>query len=356
MIQSAQIVQPDTDFAKYSAIIDVRSPKEFNEDHIPGAINLPVLDDEERLSIGTIYKENSFQARRQGAVMVSRNIAQHIEGHLANKGADFTPLVYCWRGGLRSNSMATVLKSIGWHVHLLHGGYQGFRRHIITDLEYLMLNQNFKIKVLAGVTGVGKTKLLSALREEGCQVIDIEGLANHRGSILGRPHGGKQPTQKMFESKLWYELKTLDPEKPVYIEAESNRIGSVHLPSAFWSFLKNSEVINITMPIEERISLTKEDYHYFIEDPEKLIQLLDVLRRIRGNAQVDLWCQQIHDEDWNAFLHSILVNHYDLAYREAGDKKSKYPAATNEFLIQKNNPDCYQETALNIINLAPPAK
>ncbi len=351
MIQPFQIVEADTDLEQYSAIIDVRSPKEFAEDHIPGAVNLPVLNNQERTAIGTLYKENAYEARLRGAIIVSRNIASHIETTLSRHNAEFTPLIYCWRGGLRSNSMATVLKSIGWHVHLIEGGYQSFRKHVLSDLDVLMSTQNYALKVLAGSTGVGKTKLLKYLREQGAQVIDLEGLANHRGSLLGSPYKGKQPTQKLFESRLWNVLRTLDPARPVFIEAESNRIGSIHLPPPFWSTLPFSEVLKISMPIQERISLTKEDYHHFVEDPDALIQLLHILRRIRGNEQVDTWCELIRNGKWEEFLQSILENHYDLAYRPPGSEKSKYPKATHHFTIQSNTAEDYHSTARSILQL-----
>ncbi len=351
MIQPFQTVSAHSDLETYSAIIDVRSPGEFAQDHIPGAINLPVLNDQERIDIGTLYRENSYHARLKGAALVSRNIAHHIESRLVSEHTDFTPLIYCWRGGLRSHSMATVMKSIGWHVHLLEGGYRSFRKQVSLELQSLMTQSPFQLKVLAGLTGVGKTKLLQALKQLGAQILDLEGLANHRGSLLGEPHDGKQPSQKHFESQLWHKLKQLDPARPVYIEAESNRIGNLHLPSAFWSSLAHAEVIHIDMPIEQRIALTKTDYHHFLENPSALVERLQILRRIRGHKQVEHWECLIQEGLWDDFLHSILTQHYDLAYRGPGEEKSKYPAPKHYFTIPENENAHYLRIAADITEL-----
>lgn len=351
MIQPFQTVSINSDLEKYSAIIDVRSPSEHAQDHIPGAINLPVLNDQERIDIGTLYRENSYRARLKGAALVSRNIAHHIESRLVSEKTDFMPLIYCWRGGLRSHSMATVMKSIGWHVHLLEGGYRSFRKRVSLELQSLLTPSPFHLKVLEGVTGVGKTKLLKTLAQIGAQTIDLEGLANHRGSLLGEPHLGEQPSQKYFESQLWYQLKKLDPKRPVYIEAESNRIGNLHLPSAFWCSLAHAEVIHIDMPIEQRIALTKADYHHFLENPSALIERLQVLRKIRGHKQIEHWESLIQAELWDEFLYSILTQHYDLAYRGAGEDKSKYPAPSYQFTIPENKKTQYLRIAKDITEL-----
>ena len=213
---------------EFDQVIDVRTPKEFEEDHLPGAQNLPVLTNEQRVEVGTLYKESSFKARRLGARYVSESIANHLAGPLRNTDQGWTPLIYCWRGGQRSAALASVLRSIGWRARTLEGGYKAYRRFVIEDLGHQLSNATLQFRVISGLTGVGKTILLSALEETGQQVVDLEGLANHRGSLLGSM--GLQPNQRRFETLLHAKLSELDPSRPVYLEAESNRIGSVNIP------------------------------------------------------------------------------------------------------------------------------
>ena len=227
--------QPDG----YDSIIDVRSPSEFHEDHIPGAINLPVLNDQERAEVGTIYaRVDPFTARKRGAVITSQNIAKHIFT-LSDYGKDWKPLIYCWRGGQRSGSLALVMHEIGGSVTLLQGGYKAYRRHVQQELNRLLPRLRFI--VVAGPTGCGKTDLLRQLQSQGCQVLDLESLANHRGSLLGREPGSCQPSQKWFESSLYHELCQLDLEKPIYVESESSKIGEIHLPTALFKNLITSK-------------------------------------------------------------------------------------------------------------------
>jgi tRNA 2-selenouridine synthase len=216
----------------YSEIIDVRSPSEYEEDHIPGAINLPVLDDTERAQVGTIYKQDSpFTARKIGAALVSKNISQHLSQHFAAKGKDYHPLIYCWRGGQRSNSMALVLTQIGWRVTLVEGGYKTYRTYVRNQLE--QLPEKFTYRILCGLTGSGKTYILRKMHLSGFQVLDLEALGNHRGSLLGEEWDNRpspQPSQKYFESLLLQKLQSFNPSETVWVESESNKIGQVYLP------------------------------------------------------------------------------------------------------------------------------
>ncbi|MEM6755290.1 MAG: tRNA 2-selenouridine(34) synthase MnmH, partial [Cyanobacteria bacterium P01_C01_bin.38] len=224
----------------YSEIIDVRSSSEFAEDRIPNAINLPVLNDAERAEVGTIYKQFSpFRARKIGAAFVSKNIAKHLNEHFANKDKNYQPLIYCWRGGQRSASLATVLSQIGWRVTLLEGGYKTYRSYVRQELE--SLPQQFNFKILSGLTGSGKTHILRNMHRRGFQVLDLEALANHRGSLLGEEWLGKpspQPPQKYFDSKLLQALQSLNPSETVWVESESNKIGQIHLPQNLWKEMK----------------------------------------------------------------------------------------------------------------------
>ncbi|MFN5828613.1 MAG: tRNA 2-selenouridine(34) synthase MnmH, partial [Rhodobacterales bacterium] len=208
----------------FDDVIDVRAPAEWAEDHIPGAVNLPVLDDAERARVGTIYKrENPFRARKVGAALVARNAAAHLEGPLADKPGGWRPLVYCWRGGQRSGSFASILSQIGWRVETVAGGYKTYRSLVVQALYDAPVPS--RVIVLDGNTGTAKTELLALMAERGVQVIDLEGLANHRGSLFGGRAGG-QPSQKGFESRLAMALAALDPTRPLVVEAESSKIGT----------------------------------------------------------------------------------------------------------------------------------
>ncbi|MFC5049827.1 tRNA 2-selenouridine(34) synthase MnmH [Rubritalea spongiae] len=340
-----------TDLSTFSEIIDVRTPAEFAIDHIPGALNLPVLSDEERVTVGTLYKQSPFEARKLGAALVSANAATHLAQHFSKKDHGYIPLLYCWRGGMRSRSLTHILASIGWKAQVLNGGYRAFRKWMIADTENQLTNLNRKLVVLSGLTGVGKTLLLHTLAQQGAQVLDLEGLANHKGSLLGTPHEGQQPSQKFFESSLWHTLNNFTPNKPIYTEAESNKIGNIHCPPSLWKKLSESHVIEIELPLHERTKLLRDEYPHFCKDPASLTELLNVLRRLRGNKLVDAWHQQLQQHDWDSFLTSILQDHYDLSYRQPGDEKSIYSSPQANIQIPEFSTDSYQKAAKEIIAL-----
>jgi len=327
-MQQIETITLPHDFSEFSEIIDVRSPSEFAEDHLPGAINLPVLNDEERVTVGTLHKSNPFAARRLGAQLISTNAARHLSGHLAQKDKSYAPLVYCWRGGMRSNSLSHILRSVGWRARILNGGYKAFRKFSSEDLERLFSNPDLHLTVLSGQTGVAKTRLLKTLEQQGTQVLDLEGLANHKGSILGLTPDTSQPSQKHFETRLWHTLHGFDPKLPIFTEAESNRIGVLHCPPALWKKLSQSRVVSIELPLDQRAAFLLDDYPYFTTDPPHLKTLLERLVKLRGHEQVAQWNQFIDAGRWTEFVASILKNHYDLAYRRAGDEKSNYRAAS----------------------------
>ena len=337
------------DLSAYSQIIDARSPAEFAIDHIPGAINLPVLSDDERIKVGTLYKESPFEARKLGAALISANVSRYLLEHFHDKELDYTPLIYCWRGGMRSRSFTHILSSIGWKAQVLSGGYRAFRKFVVDDLTATLEVPTLKLSILSGLTGVGKTRLLHALAAEGQQVLDLEGLANHKGSWLGSPQDGQQPSQKQFETRLWDTLKAFDPSKPIWTEAESNRIGKVHCPQALWQKLRAGDVYHIELSIDQRIKLLSEDYPHFSEQPDALIELLNVLKKIRGNKQVEQWQEQISTRDWQAFLTSILVDHYDLSYRRSGDGESIYAAPIHSLTVDSAHTSDYRIAALSLI-------
>ena len=301
---------PDCD-----SVIDVRSPAEFAEDHLPGAINLPVLDNEERAQVGYIYKQKSpFAARKIGAALVFENAAKHISGPLMDKEGAWRPLVYCWRGGQRSNSFAWMLGQIGWRADLIEGGYRSYRRLVNAMLYEGRLS--LRPVLLGGFTGTAKTALLPLLEARGVQVLDLEGLARHRGSLLGRMPGG-QPGQKAFETALAQALYRLDPTRPVLIEAESSKIGEINLPPALWDAMKTAPMIEITAPLEARAAYLAGAYEDILADSETLRARLAPLRYHRGHAVVDHWEELIERGDRLALCKALAADHYDPAYQTA---------------------------------------
>src|SRR5687768_5942200 len=267
--------------AEFDEVIDVRSEGEYGDDHIPGAINCPVLDDRERALVGTVYKQSSsFDAKRLGAALVSANIARHLRERFQDRPRGWLPLVYCWRGGGRSRALAHVLAEVGWRVRRLEGGYKAYRRAVVAELE--TLPQSFHWRVLCGLTGTGKSRLLRELRVAGAQVLDLEALAAHRGSVLGDMPEAPQPTQKMFDSLLWGELKALDAARPVFVEGESRKIGKLRVPEALIDAMWKAECVVLDAPVPVRVELLKGEYSHYLAAPEALAQQLDCLVTLHG--------------------------------------------------------------------------
>ncbi|MDP8965265.1 MAG: tRNA 2-selenouridine(34) synthase MnmH [Cyanobacteriota bacterium] len=300
----------------YSQIIDVRSESEFAEDRVPGAINLPVLNDAEREKVGTLYKQVCpFEARKVGASLVAQNIAKHLDTHFANKDKNYHPLVYCWRGGQRSNSMALVLNQIGWQVTVLEGGYKTYRAYVRDRLQHLP--EQLTYRVLCGLTGSGKTHILRRLAQRDAQVLDLEGLANHRGSLLGQEWEGKlspQPSQKHFESLLVQELQRLDASQSVWVEAESNKIGQVYLPLSLWQQMKQASCVEVQLPQASRIEWLLQQYPHLIAHPELLKRKLDRLKSRYGREKINEWYSLIDAGQWHALVGDLLAYHYDPTY------------------------------------------
>ena len=297
----------------FDSIIDVRSPSEFLDDHIPNAINLPVLDDTQRASVGLIYKKtNPFEAKRAGAALVAQNIAWHLQTELVGKNRNWRPLIYCWRGGQRSGAMARIFSDIGWHSSVIDGGYKAYRRMVLDGLDDLP--RQFQLIVLSGPTGTAKTHILRAAASMGFQVLDLEGLANHRGSLLGSEPGSPQPAQRLFESRLNACMQAFDPKRSVFIEAESNKIGQIHIPSSLWAAMRQASRVSIDAPFEARVAFLQRDYSHIIEQNDNLKQLLSGLRQ-RYSAEIfDKWHQKINARNWNGFVKAILETHYDPCY------------------------------------------
>ena len=307
------------DLTRYNAIIDVRSPAEFAEDHIPGAINCPVLDDLERATIGTLYKQrNAFEAKKAGAVLVARNIAHHIESRFLQQSKDWQPLVYCWRGGNRSGAMAHILAKIGWPALQLEGGYKEYRRHVNASLPELAGRYDYR--VICGTTGSGKSRLLQTLSAQGAQVLDLERLAAHRGSVLGGLPSAPQPSQKMFETRLWQALRSFDPQRVVYVESESKKVGNVRVPDALMVRIRAASCIALGLSQAHRVDLLMQEYDHFVADPQILIDQLNCLVTLYGKERIELWNSMARAGDLTALVDELLVQHYDPAYRKSIDR------------------------------------
>ncbi|QDY70856.1 tRNA 2-selenouridine(34) synthase MnmH [Qingshengfaniella alkalisoli] len=307
----------------FDDIIDVRSPSEYAEDHIPGAISLPVLSDEERARVGTIYvQQDPFLARKIGAALVARNAAAHIEGPLTGKSGGWRPLIYCWRGGQRSGSFTMILKQIGWRADTVDGGYKAYRRMVVKALYDTPLPS--RVVLLNGGTGTAKTRLLTHLARQGAQVIDLEGLACHRGSLFGEIDGG-QPSQKAFESRLAAELVRLDPDRPVFVEAESSRVGALNLPPVLWKAMREAQQVRLSAPIDARVTHLVAEYQDYVKDPEALDRTLQRLVPYHGHKQVDAWQSLAAAGALSALTRALITRHYDPRYTRISGEASHDP-------------------------------
>ena len=300
----------------FDEVIDVRSPAEFALDHVPQAVNCPVLDDTERAQVGTLYKQVSpFDAKKIGAALVSKNIARHIEERFRGRGRGWRPLVYCWRGGQRSAAMAHVLREVGWDAATLEGGYRAYRREVLAQLEELPAR--FRFRVVCGATGSGKSRLLAALAAKGAQVLDLERLACHRGSLLGELPGEPQPSQKMFDSLVWSALKRFDSTRPVHVEAESKKIGQLQVCAKLLERMREGECLRLEVPVAERVRFLIAEYRHFLKEPAALKDRLRCLTSRYGRAVIGRWLAQTDAAAWNDLVADLLVTHYDPSYLRA---------------------------------------
>lgn len=297
----------------YSAIIDARTEDEYALDHLPGAQNWPSLNNAERIVIGTLYKQvGPFEAKKKGAALVAANISKHIQNHVIDLPKEWQPLVYCWRGGKRSGSLALILGQIGFKVSIIEGGYKAFRTALIAAIPAKV--ERLSWRVICGPTGSGKTRLLHCLRAQGAQVLDLEGLANHRSSVLGIVPGEPQPTQKHFDTLLWDALRNMDPTKPVYVESESRKVGNLAVPESLILAMRASPCYQLELADEERVKLLLEDYDFFVKDPLLFSKRLDALVAIRGQQVVEDWQAQIASDHIEDVVRDLLKLHYDPTY------------------------------------------
>ncbi len=301
---------------EFDTLIDARSEDEYAEDHLPGAVNWPTLNNEERKLVGTIYKQvNAFEANKRGAAMAARNISHHIEREVLDKPKGWKPLAYCWRGGKRSGSLSLVLSQIGFRITLLEGGYKAFRNALLEDIPRLA--PKFDWRVICGTTGSGKTRLLQALESAGAQILDLEALANHRSSVLGALPGVPQPSQKHFDTRIWDALRRLDPARPVFVESESKKVGNVAVPAALIEAMRAAPCLNLLLPDEQRVALLLEDYDFFVRDSEAFCERLDALTQLRGKQVVEGWKTQVRAGQIESVVRDLLLSHYDPVYLQS---------------------------------------
>lgn len=300
----------------FDSILDARTPAEYDLDHVPRALNTPTLNNDERILVGTTYKQDSaFEAKKRGGAIAARNIAHHIESLLLDKPKNWKPLVYCWRGGNRSGSMVTILRAIGWPAQQLEGGHKAYRKLVVQTLETLPNHYHFQ--VIGGPTGSGKSLLLNQLAQQGAQVLDLENLAQHRGSVLGRLEHARQPSQKWFDSQLADTLRRFDPKKPVFVEAESKKIGQIALPDSLMQAIRQASIWEVHVPIDARVSYLLQDYAEYVQYPERLKQQLSYLTSIFGHEQLNAWFTHIDSGEFASVTEQLLRDHYDPLYQRA---------------------------------------
>ena len=349
-IRKVSPADPDFDPRAWDIVCDVRSPSEWAEDHVPGSVSTPVLDDEQRAEVGTIYKQRSpFLAKKVGAAMVAGNLQRIIEEHFMRREKDARVLVYCWRGGERSLSLAHVLSRVGFQVGFVPGGYKAYRA---TVLDFLRTTDGFRYHVVAGKTGCAKGKMLAHLEAQGAQVLDLEAMAEHRGSVLGEEPASKfqQPSQKMFDTRLWEKARGFDRARPVFVEGESSMIGKVQIPKHTWAGMRRGSVTLLEVPMEARVAWIRAGYkHFETTEVDRLVEKLRVLTPKVGRAKVEEWERAVERREWDAFVEDILVCHYDAAYAQAAARSGRDDERAEHLMLPDTEDETYAEAAAALI-------
>lgn len=333
---------------QFDAIIDARSPCEYAIDHLPGAINAPVLDDAQRITVGTMYKQvGSFEAKKLGAALVAKNISHHIETLWMDQPREWRPLIYCWRGGNRSGAMAHILAKIGWPVVQLEGGYKSFRAHVNAQLEQ---TPRFDFKVICGTTGSGKSRMLEVLAAQGAQVLDLEQLAAHRGSVLGGLPSHPQPSQKAFETAIWNSLRRFDHHRPIFVEAESKKVGKLRVPAALMERMRISDCIAMTLCRAHRVRLLMEDYQHYTSNAGALNEQLSYLTPLHGHERIKRWQAMASAGDMTALVEELLQEHYDPAYLRSIDRNFVRYEQAGELRLSAIDSDSFTAGAQQLIS------
>jgi len=333
---------------EFDEIIDVRSPAEFAEDHIPGAINCPALDNAQRERIGTIYKQVSpFEARKLGAAMVARNLADALQVNFLDRPKTWRPLIYCWRGGQRSGSFVTWFRLIGWDACQLEGGYKRYRQYVVDEL--VRLSPCLKLRVICGATGSAKTRLLEALAAQGAQTIDLEALAAHKGSVLGALPGIEQPSQKQFETRVLATLKPLDPARPTFVEAESRKIGLVQVPEPLIEHMRAAPCLAIEASREARIAFLLRDYAYLGDDVDALKDKISAMKAVQSNETLEQWKALADAHDLPTLFGEFIDRHYDPLYKRSQNRNFSGFADARRYTIDDLSPPALDNLARQIL-------
>lgn len=336
------------DWGRFDEVIDVRSPEEHRADHIPGATNLPVLGDGERGRIGAMHKGSPFDARRAGASLVARNIADHLEGPLADRPADWRPLVYCWRGGQRSRSLTEVMRQVGWDAAQLRGGYKAYRGWVVGRLADLP--GTVGLLVIAGRTGVGKTRVLHRLAERGEPTVDLEGLAFHRGSAFGGR--GAQPTQRRFESGLCVALRDASAAAVAVVESESRKIGDIHVPGALLARMRSAPVVELVATVGDRARHIAQEYAEHAVSRDLFGESLSRIVRHAGKRRAERW-HGLHEAGRvDELVREMLEQFYDIGYDKSLSRNYGSRAPVRRVRVDPSDPSSLDAAADEIAETA----
>ncbi len=348
-LKSIEAAEATAKLDAFDTIIDARSPAEYADDHLPGAVNWPVLDNDERREVGTEYKQvSAFDARKHGAAIVARRVAEIVEQHVADKPREWQPLVYCWRGGQRSGTLAWFLGQIGFRTQVLQGGYKAFREQVRDQLE--TLPERLAFTVIAGRTGSGKTRLLQALTLQGAQVLDLEALACHRGSVLGGLEHDPQPTQKAFDTAVWHALHTFDPARPVFVESESRKIGALAVPEALLLRMRaDSRIVMVEMPDTARVQLLLEEYGFFAQQVERFCEHMTTLAELRGKETTARWQTMARAGRWPEVFAELMQQHYDPLYLRSMSRNFAGMNSAQTVSLADGNADALRTAATHLL-------
>ncbi len=317
-------------------VIDVRSPSEFLQGHIPGAFNIALFDDEERKKVGTLYKNSG----KESSVLLGLDIVgPKMSGFVkaaSNIAVEKEVLLHCWRGGMRSSSMAWLFETAGFKVSVLDGGYKAYRRFIRQKLE-----ENIKLVVLSGKTGSGKSDILAYIARAGEQVIDLEGIAHHKGSAFGAFGQESQPTTEQFENNLYLELSKFDLSRPVWVEDESRAIGLISIPDPFYKRIRQSFVVFLDIPKEIRVKRLVKEYALFNKELLEAA-VLRITKRL-GGSNTKIAIEAIKKNDFETAA-SILLSYYDKAYLKGLSIRD--PGKVIKLELKEDNPKMNAEIVL----------
>lgn len=299
-------------------LVDVRSPGEFTDGTINGAISMPLFDDEERKIIGTVYTRESVEkAKRLGLSVASKKLI-HIYDEIKELQKKYDKIIlFCARGGMRSGILGTLLNSLGVNIERINEGYKGYRRFVVENLP--KVNESVQYIVLHGNTGVGKTEILKLLQQDGYNILDLEGLANHRGSLLGTVGLGKSTSQKAFESNIFHRLQK-SKGSYVFVEAESKRIGNATIPDFIFQKMKTGIHIFVEADILFRVDLITREYTKFENCNEEIIECLKRLKKHIGVENIDRYCKLILNSEYDEVVSELMIKYYDPMYTHGSDK------------------------------------